>query len=211
MNDFFEKLYQHPNPYVSDMELETLLGGTPDSRYGKIKRLLAQGKLVHIRRGLYCLTEKMGYPLKPHPFELAQYIYAPSYISFQSALSYHGLIPEAVYTTTSATIRRAKVFKTPLGIFTYLRLPSENFYTEVERVAEDYTPYFMAKPWKAICDYIYGYKHDWRNLEPLLQSLRIEKEDLPKLTQELFIRLSDYYKSKRITRFLNGIKKDFEE
>ena len=75
------KLRNYYRPYITDAELEMLLDGTSDSRYGRVKRLLAQGKLLHIRRGLYCLTEMMGYLTKPHPFELAQHIYAPSYIS----------------------------------------------------------------------------------------------------------------------------------
>src|SRR5579863_1173434 len=95
-------LQGYPRPYLTDAELEALLEGTPDSRYGKVKRLLAQGKLLHIRRGLYCLTDMLGYLIKPHPFELAQYIYGPSYISFESALSFYQLIPETVYTVTSA-------------------------------------------------------------------------------------------------------------
>lgn len=35
-------------------------------------------------------------------------IYDPSHISFEFALSYYGLIPEAVYTVTSATFEKRK-------------------------------------------------------------------------------------------------------
>lgn len=72
------ELRRYPHPYLTDDELSILLGGTSDSRYGKVKWFIAQGKLLHIRRGLYCLTDKAGYIGKPHPFELAQYIYGPS-------------------------------------------------------------------------------------------------------------------------------------
>jgi hypothetical protein len=209
MKKLDEQLRKSPRSYVTGVELDHLLGGTPDSRYGKIKRLLAQGKLLHIRRGLYCLTEQMGgYSTKPHPFEVAQYIYAPSYISFESALSYHGLIPEAVYVTTSASAKRSKEFKTQLGVFTYLQLPLENFYTEVELRKENNHKFFMAKPWKAICDYVYFYKKEWKNIEPLIQSLRIEYGDLPTLNYDEVKKLEEYYGSKRITRFLKGLRKD---
>ena len=151
-------LQQYPRPYLTDIELATLLDGTPDSRYGKVKRLLAQGKMVHIRKGLYCLTNTIGYLKKPHPYELAQYIYGPSYISMESALSFHKLIPETVYTITSVTNKRAKEFKTPLGIFSYLHLPIKNFYTGVKLIKESGSQFFIATPWKAICDYIFCYK-----------------------------------------------------
>jgi hypothetical protein len=202
------KLRNYYRPYITDAELEMLLDGTSDSRYGRVKRLLAQGKLLHIRRGLYCLTEMMGYLTKPHPFELAQHIYAPSYISLESALAYYKLIPEAVYTITSVCAKRSKEVHTPLGIFSYLHLPLENFYTEVVLIAANNYRFFMAKPWKAICDYVFCYKKDWDNLEPLLESLRINREELPMLRDEEIELLEEYYHHSRLSRFLKGIKQD---
>ena len=199
-------LRNYPRPYVTDGELQGLLAGTPDSRYGKVKRLLARGKLQHIRRGLYYLADNTRYFTKPHPFELAQYICGPSYISLESVLSFHKLIPETVYTVTSATTKRSHEFKTPLGLFSYLHLPLENFYTEVELITENNYPFFMAKPWKAICDYIYCYKKDWNTLRPLLESLRINQEDLPFLSDEKIGLLDEYYHHARISRFLKGVK-----
>src|SRR5690242_1644963 len=131
-----------PRPYLTYAELTSLLRGTPDSRYSKVKRMLAQGKLLHIRRGLYCLTNEEGYLKKPHPYELAQYIYGPSYISLESALSYHQLIPEAVYTTTSAAGKRSNEFETPIGIFSFKQLPLEGLYTEVECIKEEAYQFF---------------------------------------------------------------------
>jgi len=197
-----------PRPFVTDGELEGLLPGTPDSRYSKVKRLIAQGKLHHIRRGLYCLTDRMQFVTKPHPFELAQLIYGPSYISLESALSFHQLIPERVYTVTSTTCKRSKEFKTPLGLFSFLHLPLENFYTEVELVTESNSHFFMAKPWKAICDFIYCYKKDWQGLSPLVESLRIQPESLPELRDEQIELLDEYYHHMRINRFLKSVKKD---
>ena len=207
MVNLLKKIPTFPHSYISDADFEVLLGSTPDSRYGKIKRLLAQGKLLHIRRGLYCLTEELGCLIKPHPFELAQYIYGPSYISLESALSFHKLIPETVYTVTSATAKRSKEFRTPLGVYSYLHLPRENFYVEVERVQEDDRQFFMAKPWKAICDYVYCYRKDWTNLEPLLGSLRMNHDELPSLGVGELQQLQDYYHHRRLDLFLKGVHK----
>ncbi len=202
-------LRAYPHPYITDGELEGLLAGaSADSRHSKVKRLLAQDKLLRIRRGLYCLTDQLDYFMKPHPFELAQYIYGPSYISFESALSFHQLIPERVYTITSVTGKRSKEYQTPLGLFSYFHLSLENLYTEVELITENNYRFFMAKPWKAICDYIFCYKKDWDSLEPLLKSLRINYESLPLLRNEEIELLKDYYQSVRINIFLKGIRKD---
>lgn len=204
---FEKKLLDYSRCYLTDAELEILMDGTADSRYGKVKRLIAQGKLIHIRRGLYCLA-RVGNREKPHPFELAQYIYGPSYISLESALSFHKLIPEAVYTVTSATTKRSKEFATPLGVFNYLHLPLENFYTEVELVKENGYQFLIARPWKAICDYIYCYKKNWDSLGPLLSSLRINREDFSSLSTEECELLDEYYHHRRISRFLKAIRRE---
>jgi hypothetical protein len=198
------KNYYHS--YLTDAEFAVIIPGSPDSRYSKIKRLVAQGEIVRIRRGLYWLPDKSGLLMPPHPFELAQYIYGPSYISLESALSYHRLIPEAVYTVTSATVKRRKEFETPLGMFGYLHLPLEGFYTEVELIEENGYKFFMAKPWKAICDYIFCYKKNFRKSESVFEFLRIDSESLPILSREEVYLLDNYYRQKRITRFLKSVK-----
>lgn len=202
-----DQLLSYPRSFITDVELDILMQGSPDSRYSKVKRLLAEGKLLRLRRGLYCLTAALGHADKPHSFELAQYIYSPSYISLESALSYHQLIPEAVYGITSACIKRSKDFHTPLGIFSYSRLPLENFHTQVELIVENNYRFFMAKPWKAICDYVFCYKKDWNSFDPLWKSLRIEPENLPTLYAEESELLDEYYQHRRVSRFLKGINR----
>lgn len=192
----------HERGYFTDAELDVLLNGTSNSRYSKVKRLIAQGKLLHIRRGLYCIAER---PEKCHPFEIAQLIYGPSYISYESALSFHQLIPEAVYTITSACIKRSKQFHTPLGVFNYLRLPEENFFTGVDLVVEQGHSFFMATPWKAICDYIYSYKKEWKNTTSLTESLRIDLDALPPIHSQEIELFDEYYHNKRMRRFFKNL------
>ena len=69
----------------------------------------------------------------------------------------------------------------------------------------------MAKPWKAICDFVYCYKHNWHSLKPLEESLRIHREDLPELSDEMVILLTEYYQRQRITRFLKGVKRSLNQ
>lgn len=207
-----QTLRQYPRPCITDAELETLLGEvSPDSRYGRVKRLLGQHKLIHLRRGLYGLGDELGYPFKPHPFELAAYIYGPSYISLESALAYHQLIPEAVPTITSASSKRSKDFHTPFGTFAYNHLPCEKLYTLVDRVKEGQYTFFMARPWKAIADYVFCYKKDWNGIEPLLKSLRLDYEDLPVLSDEDAALLVEYYQTHRLTKFFQGVQKDLKQ
>ncbi len=196
---------QHPKPYFTELELEHWLPGTPDSRHGKVKRLLAQGELIRLRRGLYCWATPQSVLQAAHPFELAQQIYGPSFISLESALNYHQLIPERVYTITSVSAKRSKEFSTPLGDFSYTHTPLEDFYTEVILIKENNNQFLMAKIWRALCDYVFCYKKDWTSLDTLVKNLRIDPEDLPLYTDEEIEILCEYYQSKRIDRFLKNL------
>lgn len=83
---------------------------------------------------------------------IANVIYSHSYISFETALSYYGLIPEAVYQITSATTRKTKVFNTLQGSFGY-RSISKNLFWGYTVNPEN--GFIIATPEKAILDYLY--------------------------------------------------------
>src|SRR3954467_2117110 len=75
----------------------------------KIHKLVKTGILERVTRGLYTVGQAHGLE-KPDPFLLANQILGPSYVSAESALSYHGLIPERVYSTTSMTTKAARKY-----------------------------------------------------------------------------------------------------
>lgn len=117
-------------------EVACWVGGTSQRQFSLVKRALASGEIVRIHRGLYCLAAKY-LRQKADPLVLAQRVYGPSYISLETALSYHGWIPEAVYTITSTSLDRSREFDTPLGHFSFTPVPQGVFYTEVTRVQKD--------------------------------------------------------------------------
>ena len=203
----FTKLRNLPSIYLTQVELKHYLDGTENSRYSMIKRSVTSGLLIRIRRGLYCLGDQLTW-LKHHPYELALRVYAMSFISLESALSYHGLIPEVVHVVTSVTPRRSKTFSTPLGDYAFYKVPKINFMVSVERIDDGGAVYFMATPWRAITDYVYCYKKDWISLEPLAESLRIELDDLPRLSDQEATLLMKYYNSARVTKFLTYVAKE---
>jgi len=87
-------------------------------------------------------------------YEIANRIYSPSYISLETALSYHRLIPEGVYLITSVSTRKTNSFKTPLAIFGYRKIKSSLFFGYViER--HNNRVFKIASPEKAILDLFY--------------------------------------------------------
>lgn len=175
-----------------------------------LKRSVATGEVLRIRRGLFCLANRYLHR-RIHPFELAQQVHGPSYISMEAALAYHGWIPEAVYGVTSATGTRSRSFETPIGFFSYTRIPQIIFLAGVARVVlEGGGCCFLAGPLKALADYVYVHACDWRSAEPVIGSLRVEEEHLDTLPADAFELLDGVYASGRVNRFLAGLRKELK-
>ncbi|MFH1394578.1 MAG: hypothetical protein ABIH09_00270 [Candidatus Omnitrophota bacterium] len=196
----------------TDLDVKILVKGSDNRRYGLVKRALANGEILRITKGIYCLTDKYRRN-KLNLYSLAGKVYGPSYVSLESALSYHGWIPEAVYTVTSVSIKRSKDLFTPVGRLSYSHVPETIFYIDVERIrADDESIYLMANPLKALADYVYVYRKNWDTIEPVLQSLRIERSYLREKTDFMEIEtLISNYSSKRVKNFLEAIKKEADK
>jgi hypothetical protein len=208
MNNLIEKIKEQiPSDILTTEVLDSLLQGTSESRYGLVKRAIANGDLVHIKRGLYTLPRKHQ-RREINLYELSQWIYGPSYVSFESALAFHNWIPEAVYSVTCATSRNAKSFQTPHGLFVYKRIPYLVLYEGVERLGGPESAFFMATPLKALADYVYVNKKDWKGMEPLVEDLRIEEESLRQVNVRDLDALAEVFTHHRVRRFLKGLKKD---
>ena len=208
MENIIEKIIEKiPQDIFTDDVLINLLQGTPARRYGIVKRAISAGKIIHIKRGLYALAER--YQRKSiNLFEMGQIIYGPSYISFESALNYHRWIPEAVYSVASACVKNSKEFFTHYGTFSYKRIPFSMIYLGVERLSSPDGTFLMASPWKAIADYVYAYKKEWKGIDPVIKSLRVEKENLEDADKELLSHMEEQYNNARVKRFIRGVKKD---
>ncbi|RQO75616.1 hypothetical protein DBR43_09775 [Pedobacter sp. KBW06] len=121
----------------------------------KIHELLSSGVLIALKRGMYMIGPKLRTNLKPEPFLVANHLLGPSYISVDSALSYYGLIPERVFAYASMTTKAARSFKTPLGTFSYNRLPLPYYTFGVQRLELATDQFAMvASPEKALLDKI---------------------------------------------------------
>jgi len=192
---------------LTTTDIKSVLNNTDNSRYSLVKRAIQSGILIPLRRGLYYLT-KPDHDKPLNLFVVAQYLYGPSYISCESALAYHGWIPEAVPTITSACTQRTKTFSNRIGDFVYHKLPLKNFYCETDYIQTPSGPMMMAKPWKAILDYIYIFKKNWKSLDPLIKSFRIEEENLSTLKDYYIEKLEDFYHQRRISLFLKKVAKD---
>ena len=193
-------------PYIHDTALAILLGGSEDRRYSWVKRALQDGRLTRLRRGLYLIEKHDAPPIDA--FEIAQQLYGPSYISFESALSYHGWIPEAVYTTTSACAKRSQSVHTSIGMFSFEHTPQDQFFMAVERKETKDGLYLIAHPWKALADYMYARRKKWKTFAEVIEDLRLDESKIETTDKETLEEIAQYYHSPRVRRFANMILRE---
>lgn len=149
----------------------------------KISELLKSKKLISLRRGLYVIGPNIDLP-QPEPFLIANHLRGPSYVSLESALSYWNMIPERVYEISSVTTKTSKLYKTPVGRFSYKSLKTPYYSYGIKNIK--YSPkqtFLFASREKALCDKIVlTPKINLRSIkqtqEFLIEDLRIDAEVL---------------------------------
>jgi predicted transcriptional regulator of viral defense system len=175
----------------------------------KITDLLRQGAIIRVKKGIYVFGER--YRRRPYSRELlANMVYGPSYVSLDYALHYYGMIPERVEAVTSVTCNRRRRFTTPLGLFIYRGIAMSAYQIGIDQVVIDGGRSFLiATKEKALADKI----HDDRGTAIrtqeemrtyLLDSLRIDDEELAILDPEKISLIAERYKSRKI-RLLSGL------
>ena len=165
--------------------------------YDKIRREAKAGKLISVKRGIY-ETNKSA-----NKFALANAIVYPSYISFESALSFYDMIPERVYLTMSATFRKNKTkeFVNDFGDFYYVDINEGAYPYGVDIIQLEGYSIMIASREKALLDALSKIKINKSEetiAELLFEDLRIDEIEFDKLDKEKLIDLSYYYKSKTI-------------
>lgn len=175
---------------------------------GKIKRDIDKGILFPLVRGIYEINSQAD------GYLLASYIYGPSYLSFEYALSFHHIIPERVVVYTNATFnkRKSKSYQNHFGLFTYRDVPKEAFPYMVKAYEEDVYAYFIASPEKALCDLLYIKKPvlSIKELKMLLFiDLRINKDAFDQFNFQDILFLSSKYISNNIKYLKKYIESEY--
>ena len=176
---------------------------------GKIMRMKKNGELIQLTKGIY-ETDK-----NTPGYCLASVIYGPSYLSFDYALSVYGLIPEAVYTFTSATFskKKAKEYENHFGHFTYRDVPSEVYPYGVVMKEENGYVYKIASPEKALCDKLYTMPPvtSQRDIEKMLfDDLRIDKIEFERLNYEDIYQIGELYHCNNLKYLIKYLRRDAE-
>ncbi len=164
-----------------------------------LHRWTSKGILIRLKQGLYTFPE---YKEKPDfALYFANRIYKPSYISLHTALSFFGIIPEAVMQITSVSPLKTAFFSNEFAQYSYKTIKNglmfgyQNSTFAVDRVMQ------MATPEKALLDLLYLYpEYDTANQ---MEGLRLDEDFLHNdlnlnLINEYLLRFNNKALSRRL-------------
>ena len=174
----------------------------------KIKRDAKNGLLFRINRGIYETDSSTD------PYLLASSILSPSYLSFDFALSYYGLIPEKVVSVTSASlnVRKNRTFINAFGRFEFSDIPADAFSEGLTYIEEGNYIVKIATKEKAICDSLYKWRvtSSVRELKELLFiDKRIDETEFEACDFEQMSRLAELYHRTNLTLLNKLIRKEY--
>ncbi len=127
----------------------------PDFHRGNFVQWQRAGYIVPLRQGWYAFADYIQQP--DYARFIAGKICAPSYISMHTALSFYGIIPEAVVEITSVTTQKTCRYESAFGQFSYQTIRPRLFWGFEPKTMRDGKQYMMATPEKAIIDLLYLY------------------------------------------------------
>ncbi len=216
MQTLTEKLIQAgwAGRVLSLAQVARLLDGTPQRRYNLVNRALQHGELLQLRRGLYLLAPQLQNKL-PHPFVLAQALQTGSYVSFETALGFHGWIPESVPVTLSVLPgrRRLEVDHAVLGLFRFypLALRQGYFLEAVDRHTFAGQTALVAQPLRALLDIACLRKLEIGSIRALTQSMRIDAELLMQTQAPAWQALQRVYAHKRMATAIQALQQNMQQ
>ncbi|EXJ14554.1 type IV toxin-antitoxin system AbiEi family antitoxin domain-containing protein [Imhoffiella purpurea] len=196
---------------LTEGQLARLLDGTAQRRYNLVNRALHRGELMRLRRGRYRLAASVSGKLA-HPFVVAQALRPGCYVSLESALSFHGWIPEAVPMTLGILPgRRREEYEIPrLGTFRFWPLAvNPGFFLEaVERVVIDGQTALVARPLRALLDRFCLLKRDWPGAKELAHDMRIDPDLMASLGRDELDALRPLYRHRRMRAAIDAMERE---
>ena len=143
--EFLNTLDGFNKPYFTMADFEKILGMERDSLYVALNRLVEKGILIRLKRDVYVSR------FQSLEFErIANQLYYPSYLSFESTLSRFGIMSQIPYSLTFATTKPTKKLSLGEKVVEYRKLKEDCFFGYALE-----NGVFVAEPEKALLDQLY--------------------------------------------------------
>jgi len=165
-----------------------LLSFFPSARKNTLKQALYRwrknGWIEPLKKGMYAVA----YPHRldiPDLF-IANRLYAPSYVSLETALSHYSIIPEVAMAVTSVTTKPSRRMRNSRGLFIYRSVKEKCFNGYHLEKVNGYD-IAIAEPEKALADYLYF--KTYRNKKTDIRGERLDKNIIAGLNRK---KIKDY-------------------
>ena len=178
-----KKLREYQKDYYTVKDIERILEMNIDTLRVQLTRWAKTGILVRVAKGIYA-----PYGTEIDVLKIANQIYYPSYLSFESVLSRYGILSQIPYTLTFATPKRTKKMILNDTEIEFTKLSDKYYFGYVFENGIN-----IASPEKALVDCLYLVSKGKRSLNiDELYLKNIDKDKLieiskvfPKNTREL--------------------------
>ena len=141
-----QKLYTSGQKLFNLQNLSRLLDiNIPRSARSVVMRLTNDKILTRIAKDTYIVTDP-----SPTRFEIANFLFSPSYISLETALNYHGILSQFPLEITSVTLKKSVTKQADGQVFSYAHLKQNLFWGYEKKDGQ-----LIAFPEKALLDQIY--------------------------------------------------------
>lgn len=137
-----------------------------------LTRWCKRGLLVKLKNQYYAFPEYRQ--VSDFSRYVANRIYAPSYISLYSALSFYGMIPEEVVQLTSVTTLKTAKFDNEFGTFHYQNVKQGMFFGYEVKTTQSGRGLMFATPEKALLDLLY--LNPFYKTEQDMEELRLDED-----------------------------------
>jgi predicted transcriptional regulator of viral defense system len=163
-------------------------------------RWVKKGYLVRMRQGYYAFPDYREQ--KDFAWYFANRIYKPSYISLHTALSFYGIIPEAVIQITSVTTLKTAIFSNGFGEYSYKNVKDDLMFGYDLKEMEGGRRIMFATPEKALIDLLYLYP--FYNSEHEISELRLDESFMgEELNMERLLEYANRIGNKALSNRIN--------
>jgi len=185
-----KKLYETKLSLVNSRTLMEIFGINNRRSFFQILLRFQKNDLIRkIEKDKYQITHKyVSY------FEMANFLYEPSYVSLESALNYWGVLSQFPFEITSVTRKKSMTKEIDNKVFSYSQL-SVNIFGMYRK--ED--NFLIATPEKALFDQLYLFSKGIRSAD-------LDEYDLSRINKKEFLHICDLLKiNHQIDQLIRGV------
>ena len=209
--NYVEEMKKDLPPVFSARDGSYWLATYYDAPMKALEAMVKSELLLRLKRGVYAFNQEFD------PFFAAQVLHFPSYLSFETALSHYGMIPERTHQYLSVVDGRPIKIETPVGIYSYYKQHRKLFAMGMGIELNGECNFTIATPEKALLDTLWRARLESISLENreilayTIDGLRVDPLLLKKLSLKKLKAMASLYRNhapRKLVLALEGWKKE---